>query len=79
MTQPSYESSFEVRKAEVESLLKDVGDIIGSALKKHAPGYGFTLMLFSYGEGGNMFYLSSADREDMIRAMDEFKQKFREN
>jgi len=43
------------------------------------PGYGFNLLVFSFGDGGNMFYTSNAQRETMIQAMQEFIAKFREN
>ena len=38
-------------------------------------GFGFTLLLFEYGEGGGLFYISSAERSDMIAAMKEFIQR----
>jgi hypothetical protein len=71
-------SDFEVRNEAAEKMLSE----IGQALRKACPpGYGFSLLIFSFhgGEGGNMFYTSNAQREDMIRAMEEFAQKFREN
>ena len=70
------EMKYEVRDEEVEKLLKDIGQRLKSAMP---PGYGFNLMIFTFGEGGNMFYCSNAQREDMIRAMQEFIAKFREN
>lgn len=46
---------------------------IGQILKRVMPeGWGFTLLMFTYGEGGTMTYLSSADREDMLKALQEF-------
>lgn len=35
-------------------------------------GWGFALLLFTYGEGGQMVWLSSADREDMLKVLQEF-------
>jgi hypothetical protein len=70
--------NFEIRNEEIEGLLKEIGSLIDGALHKF-PDYGFTLMLFTYGEGGELFYISSAQRKDMIRAMQEFQQKFGEN
>ena len=70
------EMKFEVRDQQAEKLLGDIGRI----LKRSMPdGYGFSLLVFTFGEGGNMFYTSSAQREDMIRVMQEFIAKFREN
>jgi hypothetical protein len=51
-----------------ESLQK-LGKIIGSSLP---PGWGFTLFIFSYGEGGTLTYTSSAQREDMLKVLQEF-------
>ena len=70
------EMKFEVRDKEAEAVLKEIGQRLKSAMPK---GYGFSLLVFTFGEGGNMFYTSNAQREDMIRAMQEFIEKFREN
>lgn len=67
---------FEVRNEAAEKMLREIGQM----LREVCPaGFGFSLLVFSFGEGGNMFYTSNAQREDMIRAMQEFIQKFREN
>ena len=67
------EMKYEIPNEEIEALLKD----LGKSLKNRMPeGWGFNLMIFSYGEGGSMFYLSSAQRNDMIKAMREFVDKF---
>ena len=68
--------AFEVRDEKAEAMLKEIGQMLRKACPK---GYGFSLLIFSFGEGGNMFYTSNAQREDMIRAMQEFIQKHREN
>lgn len=70
--------SFEVRNALIEDLLKK----LGRSLKAEMPlGFGFTLMIFDYGktDGSAMFYISSADRQDMIKAMREFIQRYEAN
>jgi hypothetical protein len=56
----------------IQSLMNDIGHRIGERMPA---GYGFMLMIFNYGEGGSMFYISSGEREDMMRAMREFIQK----
>lgn len=67
------EMKYEVHNEEIEKLLNDLGRMI----KQIVPdGYGFNLMIFSYGEGGDMFYISSAQRQDMINAMKEFIAKY---
>jgi hypothetical protein len=70
------EMRFEVRNAEAEKMLKEIGQLIKSQCP---PGIGFSLLVFTFGEGGSMFYSSNANREDMIRAMQEFIAKFREH
>jgi hypothetical protein len=69
--------TFEVRNSEVEERLKMIGNRLRDALVG-VPGYGFALLIFSFnddGNGGNMFYTSSADRDDVIKAMREFIEK----
>jgi hypothetical protein len=56
----------------IASQMRDIGERIGEGLP---PGYGFLLMIFNFGEGGNMFYISNGEREDMMNAMREFLQK----
>jgi hypothetical protein len=60
---------FEVENDEVKALLRDISRIIKSQMPD---GWGFTLLLFSYGAGGDLFYMSSAQRDDMIKLMREF-------
>ncbi len=71
------DSGYNVRSAEIESALRHIADDIAPIVPD---GWGFTLLIFSYGqmglknEGaeGSVFYISSADRDDMIKAMKEF-------
>ena len=67
--------AFEVRNAEVETKLKEIGRSIKADMPK---GFGFALLIFSY-EPGSMFYISSAERETMIAAMREFIAKHEPN
>ena len=70
-------SSYNVRSTEVEAALRRIAGLIKPEIPQ---GFGFTLMIFSYGktglpnEGpeGAMFYISTGDRQDMIKAMQEF-------
>lgn len=64
-----HKMNFEVRDEQAETMLKEIGKILKECCPK---GYGFNLLVFTFGEGGNMFYCSNAQREDMIRAMQEF-------
>lgn len=56
----------DVQKATVEALVYSIGKVIG---KSTPEGMGFALLMFDIGGGGRMFYASSADRNDMHRAM----------
>lgn len=65
---------YNVRNQEIETLLRKLGRRIKDMMP---PGWGFTLMIFNFGSpenttGAGMFYISSAQRDDMIRAMREF-------
>jgi ribosomal protein S12 methylthiotransferase accessory factor YcaO len=42
------------------------------ALKEVFPGMGITLMVFNYGDMSRMNYISTAKREDMLKAMKGF-------
>jgi hypothetical protein len=51
---------------------------IGRTLREiMPPGSGFALIMFDFGEKGNMAYVSSAEREDMIRLFVEVLEKLR--
>lgn len=64
--------SYNVSDPEVEATLRELSQHVGSRLPE---GWGFTLLLFSYGPNGNLFYMSSAEREDVINVMKEFIQR----
>lgn len=61
----------------VQQFLRAVGREIGNAIP---PNYGFMLMVFEYSdptkaeekEQGNLFYISSATRDTMLKALGEF-------
>jgi hypothetical protein len=61
--------SYEVHHAGAERALRDTARALKETMP---PGYGFALFIFSYGEHGDMFYLSSAQRADMIETLKEF-------
>ena len=66
------ENSFEVQNERMETLLNELSRRVKSNLP---PGYGFTLFLFNFGKDGAMYYASSAQRADMILALEEFINK----
>lgn len=68
-------SKFEVRHPEIEQDLREIGRAVADSLPK---GWGFTLFIFSFGEGGSTFYLSNANRDDMLKALTEFMMRQQE-
>lgn len=68
--------TFEVRNEEVERKLKEIGNMLREIMPK---GWGFTLLISSYGEGGSMFYMSSVERQDAVNMLREFIQKAEPN
>lgn len=52
--------------------LREIGKLIGGQMPS---GYGFTLLMFTMGADGSMFYISNAERTCMIEAMLEFVKK----
>jgi hypothetical protein len=54
---------------EVRAAGEHVAQVIGHHLP---PGWGFGLFLFTYGERGTMFWISSAQRDDMVKALQEW-------
>lgn len=70
----SSKSNFEVRNTNIEKILRDIANVIKKALPTN---WGFTLLIFDYSkpdqkDAGSMFYISTADRETMKKAMLEF-------
>lgn len=64
--------SDEINKEE----MKDFAQYLGAKISNIMPeGWGFTLLLFEYGDSGNLVYLSSANPEDMVKAMQEFLER----
>lgn len=57
-----------------EQTARDIGRVLKDAMP---PGWGFTLMMFSYGENGHTTYISSAKREDVIKALAEMIEKLK--
>jgi hypothetical protein len=48
-----------------------IGSTLGDVLKARTPGVGFALLLFDFGGKGDIAYVSNANSEDMIEALDE--------
>lgn len=55
--------------AEINPLMQELGRNIGAKLPK---GWGYNLLLFTFGEKGSLFYISNADRSDVMSVMREW-------
>lgn len=60
--------NFQVHDENVEVALKEIGDLLRSAMPE---GYGFVFVMSQYGKGGNNFYTSSVERGSAIEMLDE--------
>jgi hypothetical protein len=62
-----------------DDIKKTLGEI-GKAMKEGLPeGMGFAYLLFDYGANGRMFYISSAERDNMIEALEEFTEMLKKD
>lgn len=68
--------TFEVRNPDVEKRLEQIGEMLRESMPK---GFGFVLLISSYGAGGSMFYTASVERQDVCNMMREFIQKAERN
>ncbi len=62
----------EIMLADLEEECKAIARLIKRMMP---PGVGFTLLMFTLGEGGWMTYMSSAERSTMLEAMKELIEK----
>lgn len=60
---------YEVKDPAIQGVLMKLGGLIRAVLP---PGWGFSLFLVQYGEGGAVFYLSSANRDDLVQVLREW-------
>ncbi len=57
----------------LEILAAESARRIADELKRSLPrGVGFAVLVFDFGPGGNLAYVSNAERADMLKAMREF-------
>lgn len=54
---------------EVKAAGEALADIIDSALPDN---HGFALLIFEFGDEGNLSWISNADRDDMLATMKDF-------
>jgi len=60
----------------LEANARKLARLVGQDLPK---GVGFTLLLFDFGHGGHLTYVSNAERGDMLRALDEFRERMNQS
>lgn len=72
MTQKS-EMKYEIENPEIQAKLRDIAALIDSKMPQ---GWGFTLLIFEYAPKNSMFYISSANRINMMNVLREFIKKF---
>jgi hypothetical protein len=60
---------FEIQDEDAARRLRTLAGMIEDELPD---GWGFGLMLFTFGEGGVMFWISNAQRADMVKTMKEW-------
>lgn len=60
--------------AEAEAFARDIGRIIGPNCP---PGYGFALLITSFGEAGDGFFthISNCQREDLIKLLADWRER----
>jgi hypothetical protein len=67
------QGNFNIRNSEIEAKLREIGALVKSQTPE---GWGFSVLMFDFTQPGEdpgaLFYISSADREDMLKAMKEF-------
>jgi hypothetical protein len=66
---------FKARDEFAEKLMRDLAGRLNRIVPRDT--YGFTLLIFEWGEDGNLFYASTAQREHMLKALEKFIEKER--
>ncbi|WP_028210788.1 hypothetical protein [Paraburkholderia mimosarum] len=59
-------------RPEITPGLRDAMNRVGSALGQTFEGRGYALLVFDFGPGGTMNWISNADRHDVIATLREF-------
>lgn len=67
-------------KKEDEEIVKSKMQTIAKKVNDELPeGFGFIVLSFVFEHPGQMMYVSNANRDDVVKAMEEFIQKTRNN
>lgn len=64
-----YDERYEVQNEDMKRQLRSIAGAIDAGLPE---GMGFGLFLFEFGPGGAMFWLSNADRADIVASLKEW-------
>lgn len=62
----------ELNKEELTDVLNMIGTIVEKIIPKN---YGFIMLTYPHNEAKRLYYVSNSDREDVIKAMEEFINK----
>lgn len=65
---------YEVRDEAIEKKLREIGGSIQKSLEQFS-GWTFTLLLTDTKPKGGMFYISTAERAGMVKALHEFSER----
>ena len=57
---------------DAEKAAQGIAETIQRVIRRVPGNWGFTLLLYQFGEGGSATYISNGKREDMIKALEEF-------
>ena len=68
-THPQRDERYEIDDPEKKRALRTLAVLIEEQLP---PGMGFGLLMFDFGPKGSMFWISNADRADMVKVMREW-------
>lgn len=71
-----------VELRDLEDKCREIGRVIGKGIEMtygSRDKVGFCLLLFDFGEGGYMTYISNAQRDDMILSLTELIDQLKEN
>jgi hypothetical protein len=73
MPHKPHDERFEIDDEDKKRALRTIGVLIDGEVPV---GMGFAVLLFDFGPGGALYYISNAERADMITAMKEFIAKW---
>lgn len=62
-------------REQIEQAARDVGAMIGTAIRERHPNAGFALLVFTFGQSGDLAYVSNAEREGVFETLLEWLEK----